>query len=294
MQVQRSKLLATVLQYLEGDELSSAGGSKDVAQGYINSLVKENIESVKVEPPSHVFYQIQLKQQRSAQSNQSKKRLFNTVFGSNSYSTIFSIVGGMATAAIIVVVTTMVFFRGGNTPSVDGNDRGEMVAENISDSVTDGEFTLFERGERLSTTGMTLYMKEDSVIAFHNNQEQGKTQVIMKSGHISVKTDHNKLPQETWFQFPGGGLTPLGTAFDVKVAEENQYVDLSEGKIEVYETGESGEVVSLAIYEAPYKGYFTFRGEKFDLSSTIAALLNVDRFRNNRSQRENPAEMLFR
>lgn len=69
-----------------------------------------------------------------------------------------------------------------------------------------------------------------------------------------MQLDHKALEKPVQFFFPGGALEPIGTAFTIQITPQSTVVDLSEGKIRLYEFEPQGKKWKATEIVAPYRG----------------------------------------
>jgi len=133
----------------------------------------------------------------------------------------------------------------------------------ISELQQKGEITV-STGELLHGKGLHIKALIGGSIAMVH--ENGKTTYSFNQGEWKVNTKHEDLADETWFRFPGGRLTPIGTGFTIKIGNGQTEIILTEGTIGVIAQGSNGNKGEVQQFDAPYKGTFQFRSVKSDRS----------------------------
>ncbi|MBS0619159.1 MAG: hypothetical protein JSR44_13300 [Spirochaetes bacterium] len=78
--------------------------------------------------------------------------------------------------------------------------------------------------------------------------------IVLQSGTWQVALQHKELVKPLQFIFPGGMLEPIGTAFTVAIDPTGTHVNLTEGKIRLFEKDAAGKNWQAREIGAPYSG----------------------------------------
>ncbi|MDH4200409.1 MAG: hypothetical protein OEV66_08535 [Spirochaetia bacterium] len=114
-------------------------------------------------------------------------------------------------------------------------------------------------GQDIAETGSGI-LENSAESASRKDHGKHITHIFFQQGIWQIKTRHEQLAMETWFHFPGGAISPLGTAFNVSIEEHQTIVVLSDGKIETYASDKNGKLTPFTTKSAPYRGVYPSDG----------------------------------
>lgn len=106
-------------------------------------------------------------------------------------------------------------------------------------------------GEVILARGMRIENTRGGAIAHASGVTE---KITLLSGAWKINMDHNALEKPVQFFFPGGALEPIGTAFTIQITPQGTVVDLSQGKIRLYEFEASAKKWKATEIGAPYHG----------------------------------------
>lgn len=106
-------------------------------------------------------------------------------------------------------------------------------------------------GEVILAKGMRIENTTGGAIAHASGVTE---KITLLSGAWKMEMDHNALEKPVQFFFPGGALEPIGTAFTIQITPQGTVVDLSQGKIRLYEFESSAKKWKATEIGAPYHG----------------------------------------
>jgi len=95
--------------------------------------------------------------------------------------------------------------------------------------------------------------------------------IILQSGVWQIALQHKELEKPLQFIFPGGMLEPIGTAFTVAIGDAGTAVNLSEGKIRLYEKAADGKKWKATEVGAPHSS--TFKSAPIETEIQIAPVI---------------------
>jgi hypothetical protein len=226
--MEKRKILNNILNYI-GDN-SSDISSQETEGKFIRDIINESRLKESLQPPDEILYKIVEKRTQKS----SKGGMFLDLFGVRK----FQIAGTVATLLVIISIVIRVSTGGKN---------------NYISTV--GVYKSSARGEVIRQEGYEIQSEVTGSIAIVSSEKMNN--LFLKSGKWNISSDHNQNQKETWFHFPGGGLKPVGTRFNIEIQDGKAVVDLENGKIQTYRTNEKGVIQISKISEAPYKENFS-------------------------------------
>lgn len=88
-------------------------------------------------------------------------------------------------------------------------------------------------GSHLTAKGIEIHNQSDGNIEFLSESTTGKKYdtIAFHDGNWKISADHTQLDRKIYFAFPGGWLTPVGTAFSVNITGNGSEIVLTKGRI---------------------------------------------------------------
>jgi len=117
----------------------------------------------------------------------------------------------------------------------------------------ESHFTQLEAFSIVEMQAIVLTAQSRSFVA---DKSSKYTHLLLKEGTLLAEIDHANLARETWFHFPGGGLSPLGTKFTLIAKDGRTTINLKEGKIALFKLNSANEIIEITEHEAPYSTSF--------------------------------------
>lgn len=230
----KNSLFREFLNFLQSsaDEGSDAlQTSKTEERKIIESMIQFNLEKNAVTPPPALLHKIR---EEAAIRNQRRKTSGFDIF---KYKPAYAL-----SLVIFIFIMTMllVSHNGEKMQSVDLASQQDI-------------FQSSEPGASYEMKGMKIVSSAKGMIGFHSGAFDN---VMLQQGSWDIRIEHEKLGKETWFHFPGGSISPMGTKFKVEILPDNVHVNLTEGKILIYVKNSQGLVEKSEMQEAPFKNNF--------------------------------------
>jgi hypothetical protein len=207
-------------------ETPSAGSEK------ISRLAADEIRSASLAPPDALWLKIQKKIAAQPEIVQSS-------FG-DKLKALFSppLVPALAIGVVGILVGAFILLNQGTVPP-------QAPLVELSQN------TLKQKGNVLVAKGVRIEnLGSGSIARIPGNTDK----IILQSGSWRMALNHKDLEKPVQFIFPGGALEPLGTAFTVAISQDGTVVNLSEGKIRLYERDAAGKKWKASELTAPFNG----------------------------------------
>jgi len=210
--------------------MSELDGSSDA----IKHLAEKQISAHAVAPPAEIWFNIQKKIRETP--------IQKSAFGfTEAFKNFFSppLVPALAVGIIGIMVTAFVLLSQGSVPAQTPLVELSAVREQT-------------QGQVIAAKGLQIENTSTGAISHSSGAVE---KIVIASGSWKMKLNHSELEKPIEFTFPGGVLSPIGTAFTLKVSGDTTAIDLTEGKIKL--TSGIGASLKTETIVAPYQGYLT-------------------------------------
>lgn len=197
----------------------------------IDALVQKNSEEMKMQPPADIWRGIQKKISEQPKQSGSLSDRLRALFSPPLVPALALGIAGVLVGAFILLNT--------------GTSRKETQLIELS------AVTPKKAGEIIFAKGMRIENTSGGAIAHASGVTE---KITLLSGAWKMEMDHNALEKPVQFFFPGGALEPIGTAFTIQIMSQSTVVDLSQGKIRLYEAAASDKNWKVTEISAPYHG----------------------------------------
>jgi len=139
-------------------------------------------------------------------------------------------------------------------PSIKEEQRKEKInVAQMKKEKLESHFTQLEALSIVEMQAIVLTAQSRSSVA---NKTSKYTHLLLKEGSLHAEIDHTNLARETWFHFPGGGLSPLGTKFTLIAKDGRTTINLTDGKIALFKLNSANEIIEITEHDAPYSTSF--------------------------------------
>lgn len=222
--MKREELKEELFKYLT--ETPSAGREK------IARLASDEISATALAPPDALWLRIQKKISE-------ERAVENVGFGAKLKS-LFSppLMPALALGAVGVLVGAFILLSQGSST------REVPLVEISANTLKQKGDVLMAKGVRIENLGGGSIARIPGVV----------DKVVLQSGSWQMALNHKELEKPLQFVFPGGILEPIGTAFTVTIDRDSTRVNLTEGKIRLYEKDAEGNKWKTNEFGAPYMG----------------------------------------
>lgn len=263
----KKKILDSFLNLINGEEninKKQNDASETSEERFIKSIYLENTDNSQMPVPEKYMDLILKKaaNQKIAKNSFNLKKSFTQIFSLHPIS-----VYAVSAISFILLISTFELYR--------INFRDNVIQISSINSNSKNETTLIDKGSILYEKGIEIKALEKGEIgqelnSSHRNilshltpknpdnlkNNQQIRNIFFKKGKWQVNTHHEQLEMQTWFHFPGGGIRPIGTAFNINIEKQQTTVELTEGKIESYTLNKDGILMGITIESAPFKGVY--------------------------------------
>ncbi|MDH4263435.1 MAG: FecR family protein [Spirochaetia bacterium] len=267
MNMNKKKILDSFLNLINGEEninKKQNDASETSEERFIKSIYLENTDNSQMPVPEKYMDLILKKaaNQKIAKNSFNLKKSFTQIFSLHPIS-----VYAVSAISFILLISTFELYR--------INFRDNVIQISSINSNSKNETTLIDKGSILYEKGIEIKALEKGEIgqelnSSHRNilshltpknpdnlkNNQQIRNIFFKKGKWQVNTHHEQLEMQTWFHFPGGGIRPIGTAFNINIEKQQTTVELTEGKIESYTLNKDGILMGITIESAPFKGVY--------------------------------------
>ena len=179
----------------------------------IARLAADEIQAASLAPPDALWLKIQKKisEQRAVEPSG---------FGAKLKSLLSPpLMPALALGAIGILVGAFILLNQGSTPK-------EVPLVEITKAIPK------QKGDVLLAQGIRI----ENLGGGSVSRVPGSTdKIVLSSGSWQMVLDHKALEKPVQFIFPGGAVEPLGTAFTVSIGADGTAVNLTEGRIRLYE-----------------------------------------------------------